>query len=234
MTILALKNNLLKIFCYLFIFTILLYSNMLISINPAQAVPKPSFTVVLDAGHGGIDTGCTGVNTGITESEITLKITNKVQGYLTALGINVVQTRTNMDGLYGTFASGFKMRDLEKRKQIILNSNADLVVSIHLNSFTDATAHGAQVFYKIDNMVSKNLAQDIQSLFLKNLYKARSTAQKGDFYILNCTDVSGILIECGFLSNPEEEKLLTSNDYLQKISYNISIGILNFFNLVKF
>ena len=234
MTIITLKNKLLKMICYLFVFTFLLYCNMTLTYGTVSTSPKPSFTVVLDAGHGGVDSGCVGVNTGVTESEITLKITQKIYGYLSALNINVVQTRTNMDGLYGAFVSGFKMRDLEKRKQIIQQSNADLVVSIHLNSFSDKTAHGAQVFYKMDDSVSKALAQDVQDLFVKNLHKARTTAQKGDFYVLNCTNKPGILIECGFLSNPEEERLLTTDDYLQKISYNISVGVLNYFNLIKF
>ena len=139
-----------------------------------------------------------------------------------------------MDGLYGVFASGFKLRDLNKRKQIIESCNADLVVSIHLNSFTNTSAHGAQVFYKPNSEQSKQLANTIQELFAKNLYKARTTAQKGDFFILNCTDAIGVLCECGFLSNPEEEQLLTTEDYLQKISYNIAMGILSCFELIKF
>ena len=233
MTIVAVKNKLVYILCCLFVFTVLLCGNFVVSNRVVSAMPSPKFTVVLDAGHGGVDTGCVGYS-GTFESEITLKITQKIEKYLSTLGLNVVQTRTNMDGLYGTFANGFKLRDLNKRRDIILNCKADLLVSIHLNAFTDTSAHGAQVFYKIGSDESKELATNIQQLFVENLYKARTTPQKGDFYIVNCTDTPGILIECGFLSNPEEEKLLTTDEYLQKISYNISCGILSYFDLVKF
>ena len=234
MTFITLKNKLTKIVCYLFIFVVLLCSNQAIIYNIVYASPKPSFTVVLDAGHGGIDTGCSGASTGVYESEITLKIAQKTQKLLTSLGVNVVQTRTNMDGLYDSFVSGFKLQDLQKRRDIILKCQADLVVSIHLNSFSDSSAHGAQVFYKPNSIVSQDLADVVQSLFVQNLYKARTKAMIGDYYILNCTDVPGILIECGFLSNLEEEKLLCTDKYLQKISYNIACGILEYFDLVKF
>ena len=234
MTFITLKNKLAKFLCYVFVLTLLLCSNKMIVYQTAYAVPKPNFTVVLDAGHGGIDTGCTGKTTGVFESEITLKITQKIEKLLSALDINVVQTRTNMDGLYESFVNGFKLQDLQKRKEIIIKNEADLVVSVHLNSFNDSTAHGAQVFYKPNSLVSHNLADKMQALFVQNLYKARTTAMLGDFYILNCTDVPGVLIECGFLSNPEEERLLCTDEYLQKISYNISCGILEYFDLIKF
>ena len=234
MTILTLKNKLAKLLCYVFVFTFLLCSNQMMLYSTAYATPRPNFTVVVDAGHGGVDTGCVGATTGVYESQITLKIAQKIQHYLSSLGINVVQTRTNMDGLYDSFVSGFKLRDLQKRRDIILKSDADLVVSIHLNSFADSSAHGAQVFYKLDSELSHNLADTIQALFVSNLYKARKVAMQGDYYILNCTKVPGILIECGFLSNYEEEQLLCTDKYLQKISYNISCGILEYFDLVKF
>lgn len=233
MTIIALKNKLSYILCYLFVFCVLFCANYVVSSTVATAMPSPKLTVVLDAGHGGVDTGCTGAS-GTKESEITLKIAQKLGAHLSTLGLNVVYTRTNMDGLYGTFARGFKLRDLNKRKQIIEESHADLVVSIHLNSYVDSTAHGAQVFYKIGSEKSHELADNIQALFLQNLYDARQTALKGDFYILNCTNALGILCECGFLSNKEEESLLKTDEYLQKISYNISLGILTYFDLVKF
>lgn len=234
MTFVILRNKLAKLLCYLFVFTILLCSNQVMRCHTAYAVPKPNFTVVLDAGHGGIDTGCKGTTTGVYESEIALKIAQKTEKHLLGLGVNVVQTRTNMNGLYDNFVSGFKLQDLNKRKDIILKSQADLVVSIHLNAFNDSSAHGAQVFYKPNSEISQALAENIQALLVQNLYKARKSAMIGDFYILNCTDVPGVLIECGFLSNLEEEALLCTDEYLQKISYNISCGILEYFDLIKF
>ena len=233
MTIVAIKNKLSYVLCCLLVFCFLFCANFFVSISSVNAMPSPKFTVVLDAGHGGIDSGCVGPS-GTKESEITLRISQKLGTYLSTLGLNVVYTRTNMDGLYGTFARGFKQKDLNKRKQIIEESKADLVVSLHLNSYVDSSAHGAQVFYKIGSEKSHELANNIQSLFKQNLFKARETALKGDFFILNCTSALGVLCECGFLSNPEEEKLLKTDEYLQKISYNISLGILSYFDLVEF
>lgn len=233
MVIVSLKNKAGLLLCYLCVFSFLFYANLMLSFGTVSAMPSEKFTVVLDAGHGGVDGGCVGAS-GVCESEITLKIAQKLGNYLQTLGLNVVQTRTNMDGLYGTFASGFKLRDLNKRKEIIERSKAQLVISIHLNSYAQTTAHGAQVFYKPNSEESKILATNIQKLFSQNLFMARTTPQLGDFYILNCTDADGVLCECGFLSNPEEEELLRTDEYLQKISYNIAMGVLTYYDLVKF
>ena len=228
------KNRLNKILCYTLIFTLLFVANSITANATVSVSPSSKFCVVLDAGHGGIDGGCVGVNTGVKESEITLDISKKVEQYLTALGITVIQTRTNEDGLYGVFASGFKKKDLKAREEIIRNANANLLVSIHLNAYTGSSSRGAQVFYTKNSEVSKELASSLQELFVKNLVNARKSALLGDYYILNCTDTAGILVECGFLSNPEEELLLIDDDYQDKMAYNIACGILNYFDLTDF
>ena len=229
----VLKNKLNIILCYILVFTLLFVANSVTSIASVATSPSNKFCVVLDAGHGGVDGGCVG-STGVTESEITLKIAKKVEKYLDALNISVVQTRNTADGLYGVFASGFKMRDLRAREEIIKKANPDLLVSIHLNSYTSPSSRGAQVFYAKDSEVSKELANSLQELFQKNLVQARKSALVGDYYILNCTNTPGILVECGFLSNPEEEALLISDEYQDKIAYNITCGVLNYFELTQF
>lgn len=227
--------NLKKFLCYLCVFTVLFSANAYLSfINNNQqttASPTSKFTVVLDAGHGGVDSGCVGKNTNAYERDINLSITKKIGNFLNVLGVGVVYTRTNEDGLYGTFASGHKMRDMRAREAIIKEANPNLVVSIHLNSFTAPSAKGAQVFYKLGSETSKDLADNMQSLFAEQIEGSKKTSTEGDFYILNCSNAAGVLVECGFLSNPDEEAKLVTDEYQERIAYIITCGIISFFGL---
>ena len=230
----AVFNNFRKILLYLVIFTILFGTNSYMAFStkePASSSPMNKLSVVLDAGHGGIDSGCVGVNTGVFESDINLSICKKIGKNLNNIGIKTVYTRTNTDGLYGTFVSGHKKRDMQAREKIIKQAKPNLVVSIHLNSYTSSTPRGAQVFYAIDSPSSQELASNIQELFAKEIVGSKKSCAPGDFYILNCSPTCGILIECGFLSNPEEEKLLSSNEYQEKLAFLICSGIISFFEL---
>ena len=193
--------------------------------------PFPDFCVVLDAGHGGIDSGCSGTTTGANERDINLSITQKLGNILSSLGLRVVYTRTSMDGLYGTFASGFKKRDMQARCEIIKQAKPILVVSIHLNSYTSPTASGAQVFYKIGSDISQELGQSLQDIFVDKVSGSRKACMPGDFYMLNCTSTPGILVECGFLSNPEEERKLITSEYQETLAYTIACGVIAFFGL---
>ena len=185
-------------------------------------------TIVLDAGHGGIDGGSTGVSTGITESEINLKYTNKIEKYLKACGIKVVQTRTTMNGLYDYYDSDFKIRDMEKRKEIIENANPDLVISLHMNKFSDSSQNGAQVFYGENNELSKDLADSIRDELVKNFDNARKLTLVGDYYMTNCTNKPAVIVECGFLSNQTEEANLINEEYSDKMCYAIFCGIMHY------
>lgn len=230
--IVGIKINLKKFICYVLVFTVLFSANLIFANSFSKeilAFPQSKLCVVLDAGHGGIDGGCQGVNTKVYERDITLNISKKLQTFLVSAGAKVVQTRTTNEGLYGAFASGFKMRDLNARKEIIKKSEPNLVVSIHLNSFADKSASGALVYYKKDDQKSKLFADKMQQLFYKNLNAKKTESTMGDFFILNCTSYSGVLCECGFLSNPEEEKLLITDEYQQKVAYQIFCGIMAFF-----
>lgn len=232
--ILTIQPKIKRTLQYLIVFIVLFSLNAYVCYSTkavASYSPFPSFCVVLDAGHGGIDGGCSGVNTGVLERDINLAITQKLGKILNSLNIGVVYTRTNADGLYGTFASGFKKRDLQARCEIIKKANPNLVVSIHLNSFTSKEAKGAQVFYKIGSDISKELAQLLQDTFVEDIPGSKKTCAPGDFFMLNCTDTPGILVECGFLSNPEEEAKLVTDEYQDKIAYSIACGILAYFDL---
>ena len=194
-------------------------------------MPAMKYTIVIDAGHGGIDGGAVGKKTGITESEINLEYAETLKEICEGFGMRVVMTRKDMNGLYSPLASNRKRSDMEKRKEIIDASGADLVVSVHMNAFPRASSRGAQVFYGLDNERGKQLASSVQSVLHSTTDYARTTPKEGDFYILNCTPLPGVLVEFGFLSNAEEEALLSTESYRQQMCYAVACGILAFYEM---
>ena len=195
----------------------------------AISSPKAKYTVVIDAGHGGIDGGCYGINSNITEAELNLQYALTLREYMQDFGFNVIMTRTTSGGLYSPFASNKKKDDMKKRKDIIDNANADFVVSIHMNSFP-GKANGAQVFYGKDDQPSKSLASNIQKYFIKYLQDARQEVKIGDYYVLNAVTCPAVLVECGYLSNATEEALLLTEDYKKEVCYSILLGVIEYFN----
>lgn len=192
----------------------------------AAASPSDRFTVVIDAGHGGIDGGVSGITTGVKESELNLDIARKLKAKFDKSGAKTVMTRKTEAGLYGIYSKGFKRRDMQKRKQITLNAKADVFVSIHLNYYSSPLRRGAQVFYKIDEEKSKSLADIVQAELNGGKESERDyTALAGDYYVLNEADCAAILCECGFLSNAEDEKLLLTDEYRAEIAEKIFNGI---------
>lgn len=192
----------------------------------AAASPSDRFTVVIDAGHGGIDGGVSGITTGVKESELNLDIARKLKTKFDKSGAKTVMTRKTEAGLYGIYSKGFKRRDMQKRKQITLNAKADVFVSIHLNYYSSPLRRGAQVFYKIDEEKSKSLADIVQAELNGGKECERDyTALAGDYYVLNEADCAAILCECGFLSNAEDEKLLLTDEYRAEIAEKIFNGI---------
>lgn len=180
-------------------------------------------TVVIDAGHGGEDGGVLGSTTSVKESEINLAISKQLKTFLEKGGYKVVMTRSNDSGLYGTVSSNKKLADMKKRKQIILDAKPDLVVSIHQNYFPSSYVTGAQVFFA-PNGEDEEIATIMQKILNRELDSNRNAA-KGDYYILQCSPYPSMLIECGFLSNPSDEKKLVTAEYQQKVAYSIYSGI---------
>lgn len=197
----------------------------------ASASPKPIHTIVIDAGHGGIDGGAVGKVTGVDESHINLEYAQTLKVLCENFGIGVTMTRSDMNGLYDVTASNKKRSDMERRRQIIESSNADLVVSIHMNSYPLPSAHGAQVFYAQGAESGKRLADLVQTEIVRAIPSARKTSSVGDYYMLNCTEKPSIIVECGFLSNPEEEKMLVSEEYRTTLCYSILSGILQYYDM---
>ncbi len=195
----------------------------------ACASPKPAYTIVIDAGHGGKDGGAIGKISGVTESELNLKYAKALSSLCKEYGFKVVMTRSDMNGLYSETATNKKKSEMAKREKIIKKSNADLVVSIHMNSFPSGSARGSQVFYAQGNEAGQALADSVSLALNKNIEHAKKTAKVGDYYVLNCTKKPAILVECGFLSNAEEERLLQDDAYTKNFCYQILCGILMFF-----
>ena len=186
--------------------------------------------IVLDAGHGGIDAGVSGVNTNVRESDLNLKVVKKLENYLIGAGMNVVLTRSTDAGLYGIASGNLKRKDMEKRKEIIKSAQPHLVISVHMNQYSLSTRRGAQVFYKNNDEKSKQLADSIQDSFNAEINIDREySALTGDYYILNCSNYPSVIAECGFLSNPEDEELLITDKYQDDVAYAIFKGVVGFF-----
>ena len=194
--------------------------------NTTKTSPALGLTVVIDAGHGGIDPGSVGKTTKTTEREINLAIANHLKSYLESANFDVVMTRKDENGLYGVYDKNYKLRDMQARRDIIVNSSASLLVSIHINSFTDSSRRGAQVFYDTTLPDSEKLALCVQKCFQADLPESTRGISVGDYYILKCSNIPSILCECGYISNKTEEALLVSAEHQLKIAYSIFKGII--------
>ena len=190
--------------------------------------PLLKYCVLIDAGHGGIDCGVEGYSKNTCERDINLQIALKLGHLFEALDCNVVYTRTDQNGLYEESAQNKKVDDMKKRIGLIKKNNPNLVISIHQNGYTLPNQRGIMAYYKIGQEASLNLANTLQNRFIKNLAFARKEALAGDYYILNECDSLCVLIECGFLTNPEEEVLLTQDSYQQKICFEIFTGCVQY------
>lgn len=185
------------------------------------------WTVVVDAGHGGSDPGKVGVN-GEKEKDINLQIAEKVKKKLGEQQVQVVMTREEDKDLAPEDSSNRKRDDMKMRCLLIQNAQPDCVVSIHQNSFSDASAKGAQVFYFEGSEEGKRLGETLQSFLVEYLDKENHRLAKGNtsYYLLKKTEVPLAIAECGFLSNGEEAALLVTEEYQEKVAEAICEGIL--------
>ena len=181
--------------------------------------------IIVDIGHGGKDKG-TSVN-GIDESDLNLKIGLKLRDKLIKEGVTVIVTRDGNYDLSSPNATRRKKSDFDNRINLINNSNADLYLSIHINYLNDSRYYGAQVFYTKGN---EELAKNIQLAFRDNLASPRTEKKlSNSIYMYKNLKVPGVLIECGFLSNDKERKLLLNDDYQNKIVRSIINGLLKYY-----
>ncbi len=182
--------------------------------------------IVIDAGHGGVDPGKVGVS-GVLEKDVNLAVAKKLQARLTADGFTVVMTRTEDAGLYSDTATNKKREDMAARVRLISEADPELTISIHQNSFPDASCKGAQVFYYKDSEESRMLAELLQKTFPEVLRdgNTRQAKANSDYYLLKRTECPIVIAECGFLSSPEEERLLSTAEYQEKVADALYEGI---------
>lgn len=215
--------------CLCIICSCLCYTAFGKRMEPAM-FPMLEATIVLDAGHGGWDPGKTGT-TGKNEKELNLAVVEKLADYLEMGGAKVILTREKDDAL----GAGKKV-DMAERKRIANESDADILVSIHQNAFPSARAKGAQVFYHNSSGNGKMLAECVQENLRSRVdgSNTRQAKENKDYYILRTTEIPAVIVECGFLSNAEEERMLNDAAYQEKLAWAIYCGILDYFeNLNK-
>lgn len=190
------------------------------------AADAGGFTVVLDAGHGGVDLGVAAG--GVRESDINLLLVKELRQLFADAGFRVVLTRKNAGGLYGLPTPGFKRRDMEERRRIIREAAPDLVISVHQNSFpAQPSRSGAQVYYKKGDAAASRLAACIAAP-LSRACGGRCAALVGDYYILNCSAFPSVIVECGFLSNAAERQKLCTAAYRRTLARAVFGGALAF------
>ncbi|WP_258881064.1 N-acetylmuramoyl-L-alanine amidase CwlD [Clostridium tagluense] len=190
--------------------------------------------ILIDAGHGGMDGGTSSKN-GTLEKNINLSIAIKLKEKLQKLGYEVVMTREEDTGLYsrsGTIRESYT-EDLKKRCNLKKSSNCDMLISIHLNYFTESKYYGAQVWYSNykDSSILAAVTQKNLRIDLDPSNKRVQKPAKNAYRILRENDIMpSVIVECGFLSNYEEEQKLKSDEYQQKIAESISKSIGEFYN----
>ncbi len=196
-----------------------------------SAEEKTTPTVILDAGHGGIDSGAVSVY-GDEEKNLNLSVAKKLGAFLENAGIHVIYTRSEDVMLESETKAGTKKtRDLLARVEVAKKYPDALFVSIHMNTLPIEKYKGLQVFYTDRNDANRALAQVLQntvSASLQSENKRKAKDAEGKIYILDRIDQPAILVECGFLTNNEEAKLLKDEAYQAKLSYVLSRPILDF------
>lgn len=189
--------------------------------------------IVLDPGHGGMDGGCVSVN-GTAEKGINLAISNDLKDILTVMGMDVKCTRTTDVSIHDSGVEGTgkqKLSDMKNRLAIFNKYSGAISVSIHQNKFTDRAYSGAQMFYSNKNQKGEQLASCMQKQFVNLLQPDNTRETKGvgdELYLLNNTSCPAVMIECGFLSNPDEAAKLESESYQKQVSFTIMTGLFEF------
>jgi len=193
---------------------------------PVMSYAVANKVIVIDPGHGGPDPGAKGQIS--QEKDITLAISQNLARYLSQAGALVIVLRQDDDDLAGNFKGSLlqrKRKDLSLRVAKAEDSHADLFISIHTNADPSPRWYGAQTFYNPKSEASKKLAEAIQGEMKRILGNTKREAKIGSYYILDKTPMPAVIVEVGFLSNPQEERLLNSSEYQSKVAYAIFSGI---------
>lgn len=180
-------------------------------------------TIVVDAGHGGADGGAVGTDSGVLEAGLNLSVAKLLGEALENAGVEVVQTRLTGEALAGT-----KKADMAARREVLRGENVDLIVSVHMNKFTDRAVAGAMAYYMVGSAEGQRLAQTVIDSVTDAVGQKRRLANPGDYFVLRECSVPAVLVECGFLSNPGDEVKLQDENYQKTLAEAIAAGVMNY------
>ncbi len=179
--------------------------------------------VIVDAGHGGFDAGASGVETKVPEAELNLKVALLVQRALEDAGVRVLMTRTGAEALGDT-----KKGDMARRGRLLQTEGADAAVSVHMNKFSDRRVRGPMAYYQAGAEAGQALAASVIDRLTEALDLKPRLPNPGNNFVTRVPVCPAVLVECGFLSHPEEERLLQDEGYQKAIAAAIAQGILAF------
>lgn len=215
------------------IIILIVFTNIHNDSVPVVSLPILNKVIALDAGHGGFDPGAVG-DQGKNEDDLNLEIVLRVRRLIEQSGGIVILTRETDEGLITEKSDTYRKKkneDLRNRRILINNSEPDVFLSIHLNSFPQSRYFGAQTFYKKgcdkSKLLSEIIQQELRNVLDKN--NTRKPQSRDSIYLLREVDVPSVLIECGFMSNSREEKLLNNPKYQEKIAWAVYIGLIRYF-----
>lgn len=206
------------------------FSIIVIQITDAARLPLQGIIITVDPGHGGRDPGTRYQS--ILEKDLNLEISKILKDTLIKQGATVYLIRDKDEDLSSKWDSGKKRGDLYRRILKIQEVKSDLYLSIHLNWFTNSYHQGAEVLYNSINPNNKILGEKIMENFQKDTYTKRKLITT-DLYLYRNTRVPGVLIECGFLSNPNERYLLQTEKYQKKVAKVITNGVIEYIKVTK-
>lgn len=226
------RINVILLSVFVSIFAFILVTDRKASV-PTVSLPVSGKTIVIDAGHGKPDEGAES-SRGTTEAETNLKIALKLQNLLEQSGATVILTRSDENAIYDLDAKTLKQKkisDIHNRVKIGNESSADIFVSIHLNKIPQQQYDGWQTFYNGNNENSRKLAVSIQNKLNDAIQKENNRIAKtiDNVYIIKHVEIPTTIVECGFLSNPEEERSLLEDEYQNKLAWGIYNGVINYF-----
>ena len=214
---------------YLLVFGFISTANEPVAVLPADAEPGLP-VIVIDAGHGGIDSGCVSIN-GVEEKDINLSILLKLRQMLEAAGFETAVTRDTDKSIHDTGVTGLgnqKKSDMENRLKLINSFDNAIFVSIHQNQFTDSRYYGAQMFYPEGSAASERLARSLQDNIVSRLQPENKREIKpvgSEIYLLHYANCPAVMAECGFLSNQQEADNLESDEYQSRMAFSLFAGI---------
>ena len=185
--------------------------------------------IVIDPGHGGSDSGAIGP-TGIMEKSVTLRVSRELKRLLEAEGAQVILTRTGDTEVSSKGANATSVEELEARCEVANRANADIFLSIHADAFTNREVKGTTAYYYTKgSTASKHLADSVRTALVDAIGTLDRGTQASNFYVVKHTDMPAILVEISFISNPDEEKMMNSEEGIKNIARGIADGIADYF-----